>query len=441
MGIPLPLLHSTATKRSFSGADIPESAIFQSCVRCGLCLPHCPTYLETLTETSSPRGRIHLIEAVAAGELSLIDPGFRHQMYQCLDCRACEAVCPSGVQYGKLVESARTQIERARPGNPLRQAFRRLIFQRLFGDMSFFRSFSRLLRLYQRSGLRFLARKLGILRLLRMEKMERLLPDMPAAFLIPANQEYPVTTAEQTPTRVALFAGCIMSTAFAETDRATIRVLNRAGCDVNLPQGQGCCGALTIHAGNMDEARKMARQNIAAFEESGAEAIIINAAGCGAALKEYAHLLKDDSDYAERATTFSRKVRDVSEFLAHRPQSAALRKGKEPLKVTYQEPCHLVHAQRIRQEPRRLLRSLPGIELREMQESALCCGSAGIYNLTQPEMSRRLQQRKIEHIIATGADVVVTANPGCHLQLQAGLQEAGSKIRVRHIVDLLDQAD
>jgi glycolate oxidase iron-sulfur subunit len=436
---------SQTHKKGFSGRDIPEDSIISSCVRCGLCLPHCPTYLETFKETSSPRGRIHLMEAVAAGQLSLTDPGFVGQMYECLDCRACEAVCPSGVQYGKLVEAARTQIERATPGSPSKRGIRWLVFRQLFGNMRSFRRVNSLISIYQRSGLQWMARKLGILRILRLYEMEHLLPSMPASFFVPADQTYAVRQTpeaapeqEAAPTRVAFFAGCIMSTAFAETDRATVRVLTAAGCTVVVPAQQGCCGALTVHAGDMDEARVMARRNIDAFELSGAEYIIVNAAGCGAALKEYAHLLHDDPAYAERAARFSAQVRDISEFLVQR----TLPVPAQPLnlKVTYQEACHLVHAQRVSSAPRALLRAIPGLELQEMQEPDVCCGSAGIYNVTQPEMSRRLQKRKIQHILATQADVVVTANPGCFLQLQSGLQQAGARMRVMHIIDVLDLA-
>lgn len=431
-----------SVKRGFQERDRPDAKIVQRCVRCGLCLPHCPTYLETLRETSSPRGRIHLIEAVERGQLSLTDAGFVRQMYQCLDCRACEAACPSGVEYGKLVEAARDQIERARPGNVLRRSLRWLLLARLFGDMRLFRFFSRLLFYYQSSGLQWLARRLGLLRLLRLAEMEQLLPALPATFLVPHNQHYepvPASVERSRPVpQVALFAGCIMSTAFAETGRATLRVLQAHGCAVELPAGQGCCGALTVHAGDLEGARRMARRNIEAFEHSGLAFIIVNAAGCGAALKEYAHLLSDDPVYAERAAQFSARVRDVSEFLSEQPAPRQVR--ALPLRVTYQEPCHLAHAQRISKAPRQLLGRIPDLELREMNEASLCCGSAGIYNLTQPAMSRRLRARKIQHTSATDAEIVITANPGCQLQLQSGLRQARSPMRVLHLVDLLDMA-
>jgi glycolate oxidase iron-sulfur subunit len=429
----------TPIKRGFAGRDVPEDRIIQSCIHCGLCLPYCPTYLETGSETSSPRGRIHLIEAVADGRLSVTDSGFVEQMYQCLDCRACEDVCPSGVEYGKLVEAARTQIEHATPGSPVKRGLRWIIFRQLFGNMHLFRLFSRLLYFYQHFGIQWLVRHLGILRILRLDEMEQLLPKFPAYFLTLDRQRYePTVSSPVEEVRIALFAGCIMSTAFAETDRATIRVLQATGCTVVVPARQGCCGALTVHAGDMDAARMMARQNIDAFEQSGATYIVSNAAGCGAALKEYVHLLHEDPVYADRAARFSARIRDISELLATRQFVVPLR--PVPLKVTYQEPCHLVHAQRIGVQPRELLRRIPGLELVEMQESGVCCGSAGIYNVTQPEMSRQLQERKITHTTETQADVVITANPGCYLQLQSGLQRINSPMRVMHIVDLLDMA-
>jgi glycolate oxidase iron-sulfur subunit len=429
--------------------DRPDPAIFSACVRCGLCLPHCPTYLETLRETSSPRGRIHLIQAVSEGRLSLTSPGFVQQMYQCLDCRACEDVCPSGVQYGKLVETARAQIERARRRPLGQRVLRRAVFGGLFARMRLFRATSRLLFLYQRAGLRWLARRLGILKLLRVQEMEVLLPRLPARFVVPRGQVVAPSAqhiADQPRARVALFAGCIMSIAFAETDRATIRVLAANGCEVHVPKGQGCCGALTVHAGDLDRARVQARQTIEAFERlegySALDAIIVNAAGCGAALKAYEHLLCEDPAFAGRAAAFSAKVQDVTEFLGALLQRGELNRAMRPLhlRVTYQEPCHLAHAQRITEQPRRLLGAIPGLQLVEMREPALCCGSAGIYNITQPEMSRRLLERKLKHALATGADVTVSANPGCIMQLQAGLRAAGSSMRVAHIIDLLDEA-
>jgi glycolate oxidase iron-sulfur subunit len=420
----------------FSSRDAPSDVILNTCVHCGLCLPHCPTYRELYLEPSSPRGRIHLIGAVAEGRTALDSPVFREQMYQCLDCRACEAVCPSGVQYGQLVETARSQIERAVPRPLWQRGMRRLVFGGLFASMPRFRRFAAFVRLYQRSGLQRFARASGVLRLVGLADQERMLPPIDSTFLVPVGQTW--RPREPAQRRVALFAGCVMSTAYAEIDRATARVLVANGCEVIAPPEQGCCGALHVHAGLLDESRALMRRNVEAFEGLDVEAIIVNAAGCGAALKDYGHLLAEDSAYAERSAALAAKVRDVTEYLA----SIELVPPPRPLDVTvtYQEPCHLVHAQRVKAAPRELLRAIPGLKLVEMAESDLCCGSAGIYNVTQPQLSSALRQRKVANALATGADTVVSANPGCMLQVQAGLDAAGSPVAVKHIVELLDAA-
>lgn len=436
--------HQITTARiGFAGSDIPSDEIINTCVHCGLCLPSCPTYRETGLEMSSPRGRIYLMKAVADGRIGMEEDVFQQQMSQCLNCRACEAVCPSGVQYGAILEASRAQIEQARdegrlPPHPwLIQLARSSTFGVMFKHLALFRLFSRLMWLYQRSGAQFIARKSGMLKALKLEETETLLPPISDTFLVPQGQ---IFRAEGTARyHIALLPGCIMSTAFAEVHDATIRVLQKNGCDVYLPPNQGCCGALHSHGGDLDGARELARQNIAAFGGMGLDAIIVNAAGCGSTLKEYGHLLHEDAAWAERAHKFSAKVRDISEFLALIDLNTA---DLHPLnlRVTYQEPCHLAHAQRISAEPRKLLRAIPGLTLVEMQEPTLCCGSAGIYNVTQPEMAQRLGDRKLNNAEATNADVLVTANPGCHLQLAGGLRRRNSGIKVRHIVELLDAA-
>ena len=426
----------------FSGPDQPQDAILQRCIRCGFCLPTCPTYVKTYREASSPRGRIHLIQAVASGDLSLTDPTFISQMYECLDCRACEAVCPSGVAYGQLVETARTQIERARPRPFWQVAARALIFDGLFAESRRFRQMGGLLRLYQRSGARTLAQRSGALDLLRLRDVEALPPEMPDAFFTPDDRIYLPLVGNAMRGRVALFAGCVMGTVFAPTDRATIRVLNANGYEVVVPSEQQCCGAITTHSGEMERARMLAMRNIQAFKHSGADYIMINAAGCGSALKEYGRLLGDDVAWAARAEAFASRVRDVAELLGELLARGELNTRFEPLplRVTYQDACHLAHAQRISSQPRALLQAIPGVELIEMEEPALCCGSAGVYNLTHPQMAAQLGQRKVAHILATQAQVVVTANPGCQLQLRAQLRQASSPMAVLHLVDLLDAA-
>ncbi len=422
--------------RGWQGHDLPPYEIINSCVQCGLCLPSCPTYLLNLRETSSPRGRIHLMKAVSDGVLDVLDPGFTHQMYECLDCRACEAVCPSGVQYGRLVEPARYQVEQARTHGPLETLLRWVVFGHLFADMRLFRAFSRSVWLYQATGLQALARRTGLLGRLGLERMEALLPVVGRGFLVPRGQVFPPSGSRRY--RVGLFGGCVMSTAFASTHAATVRVLQRHGCEVVVPPAQGCCAALHVHAGALEQGRELMRRNIEAFERLRLDAIIINAAGCGSTLKEYEHFFADDPEWAERARSFSACVRDVTEWLAVLEPDVA--PGALNAVVTYQEPCHLVHAQRISDAPRALLRRIPGLRLVEMEESSVCCGSAGVYNLTQPERAEALLDRKLGHALATEPDIIVSANPGCILQLQSGLRACGSEVQVRHIVDLLDEA-
>jgi glycolate oxidase iron-sulfur subunit len=422
----------------FSGQDVPPEDVFNQCVRCGLCLPTCPTYVETLVETSGPRGRIALIRAVAEGQLDLTSPGFMHQMSECLDCRACEAVCPSGVRYGELLEPARTQIVRATAPTrtPLARFGRAVLIGTLFSQLPVMRLAASFVRFYQRSGLQTFARKSGILRALGLADVEAIAPRMSAQFFVAADQRFPAQGARKA---TAFFhAGCIMHVAFAEWNEASVRVLTRAGVEVVVPRDQGCCGAITIHAGEMERGRELAQRNIAAFERSGADVYVINAAGCGSALKEYGQLFHDVPAWRERAQAFSAKVRDITEFLDDIGIDPNL--GPVNAVVTYQDPCHLAHAQRITAPPRRLLAQIPGLEIREMEESSLCCGSAGIYNVTQPEMAGRLGRRKVEHVLDVAPDILATANPGCALQITNGLRATGRNIEVLHVVQLLDRS-
>ena len=427
-------------RRGFVSPDVPPSDVFDRCVRCGLCLPTCPTYVETLVETSGPRGRIALIKAVAEEKLDLLSPGFVHQMSECLDCRACEAVCPSGVEYGKILEPARTQIVRAQ--GPVRSWQARLgravLIGQLFAHMGLMRAAARLLKFYQRSGLRALVRRTGILRALGLQDVEAMAPRISDRFFTPRGQRFtPQGYARAT---AFLHAGCIMHVAFADWNEATVRVLNAAGVEVVVPRDQGCCGAITIHAGEMPRGRELAKRNIAAFERSGADVYVVNAAGCGSALKEYGDLFRDDPQWHDRALAFSANVRDVLEYV----DEIGLPKGSlGALRgiVTYQDACHLAHAQRITAPPRRLLAAIPGLEIREMAESSLCCGSAGIYNVTQPEMAQRLQARKVDRVLEVSPEIVATGNPGCALQIRNGLDRANAPhIAVKHVIQLLDES-
>jgi glycolate oxidase iron-sulfur subunit len=422
----------------FSGLDVPEDDLLRACVHCGMCLPSCPTYRLTGQEMSSPRGRLWLMRGVADERLDLLDPLFDEQMYQCLNCRACEAVCPSGVHYGPLVEASRAQLEQHRP-RPLRErVLRRVGLDWLFADSRRLRQLVRLLRLSEKSGVTALARKIGLLKVLGMDELQTLTPAISRQPLVPGNERWTADPVRNEPRSARLFNGCIMGTVFANTNRAAARVMARNGADVDVPVGQQCCGALHVHAGMMEEARILARANIDTFERSGEDAIIVTAAGCGAALKEYGYLLKDDRGYAERAQRFSNRVRDFTEHLAEQELMPPTRTIKRT--VTYQEPCHLVHAQRISRQPRELMHAIPGLELVEMKESSLCCGSAGIYNIIREEMANELGDRKALHAMETPATEVITANPGCQMQVGASLRRNGSKVRVRHIAELLDEA-
>ncbi|MHB8146285.1 MAG: (Fe-S)-binding protein [Vulcanimicrobiaceae bacterium] len=418
-------------KSGFHGSDAPLASMYDACVRCGLCLPSCPTYLETMTETSGPRGRISLIKAVAEGQLDLLSPGFVEQMSQCLDCRACEAACPSGVRYGSLLERSRAQIETAlAPTRPAAQtALRRFALRTLFSNLATLRIAARILRWAQRSGLMWIAERSGF------RTAAGLAPRIPGHFFIPNGQRF---DAQPSLGLAFLHTGCIMQVAFPNVHEASLRMLRRAGLSVTVPRAQGCCGAIAVHTGQMAFGRELAKCNIEAFERSGADVYVVNAAGCGSTLKEYGDLLRDDPQWCERAERFSSRVRDITEVLDAMQLDSHI--GRIDAVVTYQEPCHLVHAQRVSAAPRRLLAQIPGLLLREMDESAVCCGSAGIYNLTQPEMAQNLQRRKVAHIVETAATIVATANPGCALQVAAGLRERDGDVRVAHIVELLDEA-
>jgi glycolate oxidase iron-sulfur subunit len=397
-----------------------------ACVHCGLCLSSCPTYLETGDENDSPRGRIYLMRAVQDGRLPLGDTAVRH-IDLCLGCRACEAACPSGVQYGELLEHTRDHIEKQYRRSAFQKFLRRVAIEKVF-------PFPRRLKLA------LLPAKLG-----KRLGAEKILPKFAreALSLIPEDArgvELPETSpaqAEPKRGRVGFISGCVMSVLFGETNKASVALLNKLGYDVVTPREQKCCGALYAHGGNLAHARECARQNIAVFEKLCLDAIIINAAGCGSTLKEYGQLLQDDPAWTARGEKFSAKVKDLTEWLAPRISDFGFRIS-DFVPVTYHDACHLAHPQHITKQPRELVRAVAGKNFVELPESDVCCGSAGSYNLTEPEMAERLQRRKIENILKTGAEVVVTTNPGCILQIRAGLQKAGaSHIKVCHIADFL----
>ena len=390
-----------------------------SCVHCGLCLPYCPTFSELGTEMDSPRGRIFLIKSLAEGRIALTDSTVAH-LDLCLGCRACETVCPSGVPYGQLIEAGRAEIERQRPGGPLRRLFRWANFSMLLANPRMLRAAAAGLRFYQVSGLQRVVRASGLLRLLPgpLGAWEPLLPRLPSA--VERAPLPPVTPAEGTKRGiVGLLTGCIQQVAFGPQNRATARVLARNGVEVRAPLEQGCCGALHAHSGEHATAVALAKRVIEVFERADVDHVVVNTSGCGAHMKAYGHLLADDPAWRERAARFASRVRDVSEFLAREPLRGPLRPVTRT--VTYHDPCHVAHGQKIRKEPRALLAQIPGLKTVELREADWCCGSAGTYNLTQPEMATRLQERKIANIAKTGADAVITANPGCIIQIAQGL--------------------
>ena len=410
----------------------PSNQLIDACVHCGFCLPVCPTYVLWNEEMDSPRGRIYLMKMVADGAATINDRWVSH-FDTCLGCMACMTACPSGVDYAKLIEATRAQIERryTRPASDKR--FRRFLFD-VFTRPDRLRALLLPLRLYQRTGLETFVRRIGIPKLLpaQLRAMEALLPDVPAPETIP--QLIPAQGKRRR--RVGLLLGCVQRVLFPRVNAATARVLAAEGCEVVVPAAQPCCGALLVHAGEEEQAVKLARQTIEAFEKAQVDEVIINAAGCGSNVKEYGHLLRDNPEYADRAKAFATKCRDVSEFLTGLEPRASYQ--PLPLRVAYHDACHLQHAQSIRAQPRALLGRIPRLELLEIPEAAVCCGSAGIYNLVQPEAAAELGDRKAAHITALNADVVVSGNPGCLLQLQSALARAERRLPVRHIVELVD---
>jgi glycolate dehydrogenase iron-sulfur subunit len=365
-----------------------------------------------------------------------ISDSFVDHIDKCLDCRACETACPSGVEYGKLVEYARARIDRDYERSWIARVTRDFFFRHFFSATHFIEDAARLLRLYQRSGLQTIARGIGLLKLLGLAERDRLLPRIEDDFFFQRlGETFPAAGPRRT--RVAFFAGCIANVAFSGLNEATVRVLTANGCEVVVPKGQSCCGALSAHAGYRDAARELARKNLAAFPLEDFDAIITNAAGCGSTLKEYDHLFSPEEPEYARACAFVKKTRDVTEFLAALGFTAKLNPLRQ--RVAYQDSCHLLHGQKIREAPRTLLRAIPGLDFVELPYSEICCGSAGIYNVTQTEASMQLLAEKMRHVQSTGAQSIVTANPGCLLQLRAGVSLHNTNQTVLHVVELLDQ--
>jgi glycolate oxidase iron-sulfur subunit len=413
---------------------VPDRQLIDRCVHCGFCLPACPTYQSWGEEMDSPRGRIYLMKSLSEG--APISPAVVRHIDRCLGCMACVTACPSGVNYEALIEETRAEVEKGH---------RRKLSDRLFRGMIFaLFPYPRRLRLavlgqliYVKTGLRWLAHKLGLIRLLprRLRALESLMPPVSLRHLSARLAER-TEAAGPRRARVALLPGCVQRAYFPGVNQATLRVLRAEGCDVDAPADLGCCGALSLHAGRDEEARHLARQAIAALEPLDVDHIVVNAAGCGSAMKEWGRLLAGDPRWAERAAAMAAKVRDVSELLDALGPAAT--RHPLPIKLAYHDSCHLLHAQRIRSQPRRLLSAIPGVELSDLPDAEQCCGSAGVYNLLEPDSAREIGQRKVDAVLATGADLLVSANPGCTLHIQMLLRERGRDIKTAHPIELLD---
>ena len=420
---------------AFDAHHPPEKTYINDCVHCGFCLPACPTYVLWGEEMDSPRGRIYMIKKAADGEAPL-DERFRLHMDNCLGCMACMTACPSGVQYNKLIEPVRAQIERNVPRGMGQRLFRRLIFA-TFPRPERLRVLALPLLAYQKSGVRWLMRTSGMTRLLprQLRAMEALLPDVPDRFFerLPFSIQ-PKKTARR---RVGMLSGCVQQVFFSHVNAATARVLAAEGCEVIIPSEQQCCGALMLHSGLEDHAAALAKKMIAVFEAADVDTVVINSAGCGSTMKEYGHLLRDDPKWAERASAFSAKCKDVAEFLCELESQA--QRHPLHLRVAYHDACHLQHAQGVHDQPRRLLSQIPDLDIAEIPEATLCCGSAGIFNLLQPDTADQLGSRKVDNLLSTNAEAVASANPGCLLQLMNGLRRRGFKaMPAFHMVELLD---
>ena len=421
----------------FSGPDAPEESDLYKCVHCGFCLQACPTYLETGLETESPRGRIALMKAVNEGRIGMTDSVVRHWDL-CIQCRACEVACPSGVPYGSLIESTMAQVERKREVGLIPKLAAGLALNHVIPNQGVLEFSVGLARIYQKSGMQSLVRKSGLLRLVSrsLADMESSMPTASDSFFRAEGQTSPPEGRLRS--RVALLSGCVMPLFSGPEMEAVVRVLNRNGCEVVVPQGQVCCGAIHSHVGDLETTRSMARRNIDVFTDAGVDAVVIASAGCGSRMKEYDHLLRNDTQYADKAERFSKTVKDVHEFLVDLPFTPPT--AELDYTVTYQDSCHLGNAQRITSAPRQILNAIPGVDFVELPGAGRCCGAGGTYTITERDFSLRVLASKMDDFQTTGADVLATANPGCLLQLQYGVADRGLTADVKYVTDLLDEA-
>ncbi|MEA5503301.1 (Fe-S)-binding protein [Halotia wernerae UHCC 0503] len=436
-------VNNTASLKNLPGFDPnhpPDPKLIDSCVHCGFCLSTCPSYRVIGKEMDSPRGRIYLMDAINEGEIALNTATVQH-FDSCLGCLACVTTCPSGVQYDKLISATRHQVERNYSRSLPDQLFRQLIFS-LFPNPDLLRFLLVPLLVYQKLGFSKFFQATGLLKKIspRLAAMESILPKITLQSF-QDNLPDIIPAKGQKRYRVGVILGCVQRLFFSPINEATVRVLTANGCEVVIPKSQGCCAALPEHQGQTEQAKALARQMIDSFADTDVDFVIINAAGCGHTLKEYGHILEDDPEYRQKAQDFAAKVKDAQEFLATVGLTAKLSPlTDEPLNLVYQDACHLLHGQKISVQPRQVLRQIPGVKLREPIDAALCCGSAGVYNMLQPEVAEELGQQKVENLLNTGADLIASANPGCTLQITKHLQLQGQKISVMHPMELLDYA-
>lgn len=425
-------------ENGFDPKKPPQPELVDDCVHCGFCLSTCPSYRVIGKEMDSPRGRIYLMDAINKGEADLDEATVQH-FDSCLGCLACVTTCPSDVQYDKLIAATRPQVERNYSRNPLDEIYRQLIFN-LFPYPDRLRPLLIPLLAYQKLGLQTLIRKTGILKKIspRLAAMESILPEITAqSFRDNLPDVIPAQGKKRY--RVGVILGCVQRLFFSPVNEATVRVLTANGCEVVIPKTQGCCAALPAHQGQEKQAQTLAKQMIDSFAETGVDAVIINAAGCGHTLKEYGHILEDDPEYKEKAKDFANNVKDVQEFLAEVGLTAELSPLQdEPLDLVYQDACHLLHGQQISLQPRQLLKQIPNVKLHEPIDAALCCGSAGVYNMLQPKVAEELGEKKANNLVNTGAKLIVSSNPGCSLQIKKHLNQKGIEMSLLHPMQLLD---
>ncbi|MGJ5672056.1 MAG: (Fe-S)-binding protein [Nostochopsis sp.] len=424
--------------KGFDGENPPDPKLIDSCVHCGFCLATCPSYRVTGKEMDSPRGRIYLMDAINEGEIALNTASVEH-FDSCLGCLACVTTCPSGVQYDKLISATRHQVERNYSRGLWDRLVRLLIFS-LFPNPDALRILLVPLLVYQRLGFSKFVRKTGLLKNIspRLAAMESILPEitlesfqdnLPDVILARGEKRY----------RVGMILGCVQRLFFSSVNEATVRVLTANGCEVVIPKSQGCCAALPEHQGQTEQAKALARQMIDSFANAGVDYVIINAAGCGHTLKEYGHILQDDPEYREKAKEFAAKVKDAQEFFATVGLTTKLSPlASKTLNLVYQDACHLLHGQKISVQPRQLLQQIPGVKLKEPLDAAICCGSAGIYNMLQPDIAEELGKQKVRNLLDTGADLIASPNPGCSLQIQKHLELQGKDVAIMHPMELLD---